>query len=155
MAVRISRLIKFPQSQEAVINKSRSPKDAAIQGSGRRRHPRDFWQQKVEEFNGAGLSARKFSALHGVAYSTFCRWKQSFIISKKALSPNKPPEAPEFISVLLDPLAEGFDQDLAPQKACKTEPITLHFGGNIHLAIPKGFDGPTLERMVQILWGQH
>ena len=120
-----------------------------------KRNPRDFWQQKFKEFNYSGLSVRKFCTLHGVAHSTFYAWKHRFTAEKRDLLPCKKEEVPEFVSVLLDPSKKELFQDFPPQESLKPQSITLHLNEKLHLAIPKDFDGHTLERVVQILSGQY
>ena len=101
MTNRISRSAKLPQSKEEEIN------NELTKALAKKRHPRSFWQQKVEEFEKSGLFVRKFCTLHGIAYSTFFSWKQKFLGRKKALPPSIKDEVPEFVPIMQKPIKEG------------------------------------------------
>ena len=66
------------------------------------RHSVDFWKKTIAEFNQTALSGAAFCKQQGIAYASFCKWRQKLQYS--AVQPEKS-TMPDFID--LQSLAQG------------------------------------------------
>lgn len=60
------------------------------------RHSAEFWEKTVAEFHQSTLSGAAFCKQQGIAYASFCKWKQK--LQSSAAQPEKP-TAPAFIDI--------------------------------------------------------
>lgn len=60
------------------------------------RHSAEFWERTVIEFQQSTLSGTAFCKQQGIAYASFCKWKQK--LQSSATQPDKP-TAPAFIDL--------------------------------------------------------
>ena len=66
------------------------------------RHSADFWRATIAEFQQSTLSGSAFCKHKGIAYASFCKWRQKLQPATSALDPVA---APSFID--LQSLAQG------------------------------------------------
>jgi hypothetical protein len=159
MADNLSTTEVLTNPRGPATKKVRPSKISASIGPRKAIHPRSFWQKKVREFAESGLSKKSFCEQHSLKRTTFWNWHHKLTGNKNSLQnpPLKTPEkqkTQEFVSVLLGTSATEYSKSTIAQNYSGSPSFTLNFSKNLQLMIPKGFDGQSLRRLVQILSSQ-
>jgi hypothetical protein len=125
----------------------------------RRRDPKKeaLWQQRLKEWEISGLTAQAFCQQHGYERSTFFWWKSELERRGKwrgrgkkrkthsLVSPTSP--VPLFVPIEVTPSPAGF------HSRGETCGVTLVLTSGHRIEIPRGFDVPTLVRLLGVLGG--
>jgi hypothetical protein len=69
------------------------------------RHSAVFWEKTVAEFNQSALSGSAFCKQQGIAYASFCKWRQKLQPSTPG---SKPLATPAFIDIRAPPEIQDF-----------------------------------------------
>jgi len=153
MADNLSTTEALTNPRGPATKKVRASKISASIGSKKIIHPRSYWQKKVIEFSKSDLPKKAFCAQHGLAWTTFWNWNHKLTRKKNVLKNPEKQKTQEFVSVLLEPSQADICKEAITENSKPDSSFTLNFK-NLQLLIPNGFDGPTLQRIVQILSSQ-
>jgi hypothetical protein len=109
---------------------------------------RETWRKRVERWNDSGLTAAEFAGELGISERSL-RWWKWRLGSESANRPRgrtkrsrpKSSSTPSPTVPLID----------VPQVAVASAPIEIVLRSRVELRVAAGFDGPTLERVLEIL----
>jgi len=116
----------------------------------------EFWAAAMELHEQSGLSCVEFCNREGLAYSTFCRWRDK--LSGKVESAGDNPSSEDMPEAAEDANAEASEDEVKFVAAGVIEPcgahephIEIRFSSGISVNVRKGFDRSTFKAVVSIL----
>jgi hypothetical protein len=109
---------------------------------------RETWQKRVERWNDSGLTAGEFAGELGISERSLRWWKwrlgsesanptRGSSKRRRPRSSSTPSPTVTFVEV--------------PQVAPAAAPIEIVLRSRVEVRVAAGFDGPTLERVLEIL----
>jgi len=104
---------------------------------GSRERNRKHWQGRVEAWKLSGQSQQTYCQAHGLALSTFRRWRRIFRDEAR-------PSA-------VDEGTGGFLRVKLFDEPSLSRPLTLVLGNNVRIEIPAEFDPDTLKRVLAVV----
>jgi hypothetical protein len=108
----------------------------------RARDTRDVWMKRVERWKDSGLTAKEFALEIGVNHHTLTHWKYQLERKGKGrrsdAAGGQTSPRPSFVEVSSSMLVRG-------------EHIEVVVKGGDVVRVPVGFDGVTLERVLDVL----
>ena len=120
----------------------------------------EFWTAAMELFRQSGLSCVDFCNREGLAYSTFCRWRDKLSVasvkdesSGVGLEPSAEPESP---SAGPSDVVEAEDVKFIPAGLVdiaveRTAGIEVRFSSGVSINVQKDFDRKVFKDVVAIL----
>lgn len=122
----------------------------------------EFWAAAMELFRQSGLGCVDFCNREGLAYSTFCRWRDKLADKKWAADDNRPSDADtsEFAS-LAEISLDGCNSDVEAKFVSagvvelggtqRTAGIEVRFSSGVSINVQKDFDRKVFKDVVAIL----
>jgi len=120
----------------------------------------EFWTAAMELFRQSGLGCVDFCNREGLAYSTFCRWRDKLsVISAKGESPEADmelPSEPESPSAGPCEVVEAEDVKFIPAGLVdiageRTAGIEVKFSSGVTINVQKDFDRKVFKDVISIL----
>ena len=120
----------------------------------------EFWTTAMELFRQSGLSCVDFCNREGLAYSTFCRWRDKLSVASVKDESSKvglePPSEAGLPSAGLGDVVESEDVKFIPAGLVdiggeRTAGIEVRFSSGVSINVQKDFDRKTLKDVVAIL----
>lgn len=93
--------------------------------TSQKRHSKAQWQAIVEQYQASGLSGTQFCKAHGIAYASFCKWRQRFLL----------PENAHIECSKMAPLTQFIDVGSLSHQAEKPWHIVLKLGNGVELCL--------------------
>jgi transposase len=103
----------------------------------------ETWSKRVEEWRASGLTAKEFSARHGLTVSGLRNWSYRLRVAEKVTAPVS--LVPVTVKPPADPAAASMAEAERPRPA-----LTLELG-EVRISVPTGFDRVARKVVLEIL----